>query len=79
MQIGLSPKLYPAVVLIALGILVALLVDHTTGVTMIGTGTAALGLGYVAPVGEVIPGPVGEGSDARMNAKAAAKLNKAGR
>ena len=63
MTIGLSPKLYPALIAIAAGLLVAVLVDDTAGLSILGTGIAALGLGYQLPPGEVVPGPAPASDD----------------
>lgn len=65
MQLGLSPKLVPALAGILVGVLVALLVDHRAGLTIIGTAGTALGAGYALPPGEVAypdhrPGPASD-------------------
>lgn len=60
--IGLSPKLIPSIIVVVLGVLVALLVDRTVGLTAIVGGLGTLGAGYAAPAGHVAiaddhPGP----------------------
>lgn len=51
--IGLSPKLIPSVIGIAVGIIVALFVDKAVGLGILGTAVASLSAGYVAPAGAV--------------------------
>ena len=51
--IGLSPKLYPAILAIVTGLVLVLLDEKTTGLSILLTGVGALGFGYVAPPGEV--------------------------
>lgn len=63
MTIGLSPKLYPAIIAIVAGLLVAVLVDKTAGLSILGTGLAALGVGYQLPPGEVVTGPTPASDD----------------
>lgn len=52
--IGLSPKLYPAVLAVLVG-LVLTLVGNDIGVGILLTGISSLGLGVAAPPGDVVP------------------------
>jgi hypothetical protein len=62
--IGLSPKLIPSIVLIALGTVVALLVDKPVGLAAIVGGFGTLGGGYLAPAGNVAVADEDDGPDA---------------
>lgn len=54
--IGLSPKLYPPIIGVAVGaILVFLLADDSIGTGVILTSFASLGLGVALPPGTVVP------------------------
>lgn len=52
---GISPKVYgPAVLAIALGLLLLLLGLDVEGRTLIGAGMGVFGLGYNLPTGKVV-------------------------
>jgi hypothetical protein len=52
--IGLSPKLYPAILALIVGVILLALGERETGLAVIGTALASLGLGYVAPPGLIV-------------------------
>lgn len=76
MQLGLSPKLYPQLVGLAVGLLVAVLVDETVGMSIVGTALAGLGLGYRQPVGDVHVDRHVTGSDARLPARVLERIRR---
>ena len=53
--VGLSPKLFPAVIAIIVGAVLMATGDHDTGLAVLLTGVGGLGLGYVAPAAKVKP------------------------
>jgi hypothetical protein len=54
-QIGLSPKLYPAIIAIVTGLLlIATMRDDDLGAGILTTGIGALGLGFAIPPGDVV-------------------------
>lgn len=60
--IGLSPKLFPAVLAILVGIVLVIVHERDTGLAVLLTGVGGLGLGYAAPPG-VVSGVVPDGED----------------
>ena len=60
--IGLSPKLFPAVLAIVVGVVLLVLHERDTGLAVLLTGVGGLGLGYAAPPGAV-SGVVPDGED----------------
>lgn len=62
--IGISPKvLIPAIIALATGFALYLLSDHSTGLAIIIAGLGQLGIGYLAPPGNVQREP---GNDTRL-------------
>jgi hypothetical protein len=86
MTYGISPKVQafvaalggPGIILLLLGLVLGDDTLRTAGLTALAGGAIGGAAGYRAPAGEVVPGPVGEGSDARLDADVAARLNREG-
>lgn len=74
MTLGLSPKLYPAVVAMLIGLILLAFGQSEAGVGVLLAGSGQLGLGYALPPGEVVSGEVGPGSDAFLEAGVVKRL-----
>ena len=70
--VGLSKKLYPSVLAIASGIIVAAFIDKPVGLSVLLTGIASLGVGYAAPADAVNVKTIG--SDAMMSPDVEARI-----